>query len=66
MESLVTLKDIHNLRTRMKQKSHRGLQDAELLLEELETTVKNDPSASAGLVVNEKIHWKFFSISQDT
>lgn len=35
----------------MKQKSHRGLQDAELLLEELKTTA--DPSASAGLVNEE-------------
>lgn len=38
----------------MKQKSNRGLHDAELLLEELELTIKKDPSASAGLVVNEE------------
>lgn len=50
---LVTLKDIHNLKTRMKSESRGGRRDEELLLEELEKFLKKDPSSCGGVVVNE-------------
>ena len=49
----VTLKDIHNLKTRMKNKSRGGRKDEQLLLEELENSLKKDPSSCGGIVVNE-------------
>lgn len=49
----VTLKGIHNLKTRMKNKSHGSHRDEQLLLEELENSLKKDPSSCGGIVVNE-------------
>ena len=37
---LVTLKDFHNLKTRMKNESRGGHKDAQLLLEELDNSLK--------------------------
>ena len=48
----VTLKDIHNIKTRMKSKSRAGRRDEHLLLEELENILKKDTSSCGGVVVN--------------
>ena len=50
----VTLKDIHNIKTRMKSKSCAGRRDEQLLLEELENILKKDTSSCGGVVVNEE------------
>ena len=51
---LVTLKDIHNLKSRMKTEACGGLHDAQLLLVELEKSLKDDPLASGVVIVNEE------------
>ena len=50
----VTLKDIHNLKSRMKTEACGGLHDAQLLLVELEKSLKGDPLASGGVILNEE------------
>ena len=50
----VTLKDIHNIKTRMKSKSRAGHRDEQLLLEELENILKKDTSSCGGVVVNDQ------------
>ena len=50
----VTLKDVHNLKTRMKIKSHAERRDKQILLEELESTLSKDTSSCGNVVVNEK------------
>ena len=50
----VTLKDIHNLKSRMKIEACGGLHDAQLLLVELEKSLKDNPLASGGVIVNEE------------
>ena len=42
----VTLKDVHNLKTRMKSKSRGGRRDKQLLLEELEDILSKDTSVA--------------------
>ena len=49
----VTLKDVHNLKTRLKSKSRAGHRDEQLLLEELESILNADTSSCGGVVVNE-------------
>ena len=51
----VTLKDVHNLKTRLKSKSCAGRRDKQLLLEELESILNTDTSSCGGVVVNEDI-----------
>ena len=48
---LVMLKDVHNVKTRMKNESRS---DAQLLLEELNTSLKKDSSSCGGGGVNEE------------
>ena len=50
----VTLKDVHNLKTRMKTKSRAGRRDEQLLLEELENNLSADTSSCGGIVINEE------------
>ena len=50
----VTLKDVHNLKTRMKSKSRGGCRDEQLLLEELENVLSKDTLACGGVVINEE------------
>ena len=47
----IILKDVHNLKSRMKTEAHGGLHDAQLLLVELEKSLKDDPLASGGVIV---------------
>ena len=49
----VTLKDIHNLKTRMKNEIHGKSKDAHLLLETLKATLRNDSSSAGCVIVNE-------------
>ena len=49
----VTLKDIHNLKTRMKNGTCGQFKDAQLLLEALELTLRNDSSSAGGVIVND-------------
>ena len=44
----VTLKDIYNLKTRMKNETHGKSNDAQLLLEVLEATLRNDTQLTTG------------------
>ena len=53
-EKFDTLKDIHNLKSRMKTEARGGLHDAQLFLVELEKSLKDDPLASSGVIVNEE------------
>ena len=50
----VTLKDVHNLKTRMKSKSRDGRRDEQLLLEELENILSKDTLSCGGVVINEE------------
>ena len=48
MESFLTLKDIHNLKTRMKKERSGKSKDAQLPLEALEVTLRNDTQLTIG------------------
>ena len=50
----VPLKDIHNFMSWMKTEARGGLHDAQLFLVELEKSLKDDPLASGGVIVNEE------------
>ena len=50
----MTLKDVHNLKTRLKSKSHAGRRDEQLPLEELESILNTNTSSCGGVVVNEE------------
>ena len=47
----VTLKDVHNLKTRMKSKSGGGRRDEQLLLEELENILSKDTLSCGGVIL---------------
>ena len=53
-EKFITLKNIHNLKSRMKTAARGGLHDAQHLLVELEKSLKDDPLASGSAIVNEE------------
>ena len=50
---LTTLKDIQNLKAKVKEKARHGLQDAQLLLDCLQEALDRDKAARGGLIVNE-------------
>ena len=50
----ITLKDIHNLKTKVQEISQKGLEDAQLLLDNLKNTLEKDKGANAGITVNEE------------
>lgn len=51
---LVTLKDIQNIKTKVREQTRKGLQDAELLLEKLKESLENDQGANGGVTVDEE------------
>ena len=50
----ITLKDIHNLKTKVRERSQKGLEDAQLLLDNLKNTLEKDKGANAGITVDEE------------
>ena len=60
-------RNVHNLKTRMKTKSHSGRRDEQLLLEELENNLNADTSSCGGVVkLMMKTLWRSFFIGLDT
>ena len=51
---LVTLKDIQNLKTKVREHTRRGLEDAQLILDHLQEALEQDKSARGGAVVDEE------------
>jgi len=51
---LVTLKDIQNLKTKVREHTRRGLEDAQLILDHLQEALDQDKSARGGAVVDEE------------
>lgn len=59
-------RNVHNLKTRMKTKSHSGRRDEQLLLEELENNLNADTSSCGSVVKLMKTLWRYFFIGLDT
>ena len=61
----VTLKDISNLKTKVKEQTRKGLEEPQLLLSTLQN-ITTTQDAQAGIVVDEKISLKFVICRQIT
>ena len=51
---VTTLKDIQNIRDRMKRNEQHGRKDAQIVLDKLSQALSRDPQASGGVVVDDK------------
>lgn len=49
---VTTLKDIQNIRDRVKRNEQHGRKDAQIVLDKLSEALSGDPQASGGIVVN--------------
>ena len=50
---LITLKDIQNLKTKVRERTCKGMEDAQLLVDHLQEALRQDESARGGIVVDE-------------
>ena len=50
---LVTLKDIQNLKTKVRERTCKGMEDAQLVVDHLQEALRQDKSARSGIVVDE-------------
>ena len=51
---LVTLKDIQNMKTKVREHTRKGLGDAQLILDHLQEALEQDKSARGGVIVDEE------------
>ena len=50
---LITLKDIQNLKTKVRERTRKGIEDAQLVVDHLQEALRQDKSARGGIVVDE-------------
>ena len=49
----ITLKDIQNLKTKVRERTRKGMEDAQLVVDHLQEALSQDKSAQGGIVVDE-------------